>query len=309
MNHLNTLLVATDLSWYARRAETRAAMLARELGSESLDLLHVIGNLALESLRHLATQTSQETEQRLLDSARKQMNEVARNLAEKHGIPVTTTLAIGRAHVDIVRHAESIDAGMVVLGAHGGSFLRELFLGSTAEKVLRKHSRPVLIVKREPQGPYQRVLVPVDFSEPSRLAMELALRIAPHAYITVLHAFEVPFEGKMRYAGVGEESVQSYRATAREQANQAMRQFVSASGASAGMVSAIAEFGSAPTVIRAKADALEPDLIVMGKHGQSGWEDLLLGSVTKHVILDAGCDVLVVSPSPRSPCIRAGRAK
>lgn len=125
----------------------------------------------------------------MLDSARQQMNEAARKLAEKHGIPVTTTLAIGRAHLEIVRHAESIDAGIVVLRAHGGSFVRELFLGSTAEKVLRKHSRPVLIVKREPQGPYQRVLVPVDFSEASRLALELALRIAPHAHITVLHAF------------------------------------------------------------------------------------------------------------------------
>lgn len=296
MNHLNTLLAATDLSWYARRAETRAAMLAREMGSESLDLLHVIGNLALESLRHIVSQTPQETEQRLLDSARKQMNEAARNLAEKHGIPIMTTLAIGRAHLEIVRHAESIDAGMVVLGAHGGNFVRELFLGSTAEKVLRKHARPVLIVKREPQGPYQRVLVPVDFSEASRLALELALRIAPHAHITVLHAFEVPFEGKMHYAGVSDETIQSYRATAREQANQAMRQFVSAAGASAGSVPPVVEFGYAPTVIREKADALDPDLIVMGKHGQSGWEEMLLGSVTKHVILDAGCDVLVVCP-------------
>ena len=296
MSTMKRIVAGTDLSLYARRAETRAAMLAREMSSESLDLLHVIGNLALESLRHLATQTTQETEQRLIDSARKQIDETAHQLAEKHGIPVTPTLAIGRAHVDIVRHAESIDAGMVVLGAHGGSFLRELFLGSTAEKVLRKLSRPVLIVKREPQDPYQRVLIPVDFSEASRLALELALRIAPHAYITVLHAFEVPFEGKMRYAGVSDESIQSYRATAHEQASQAMQQFVSATGASAGMVSPIVEFGYAPTVIRGKADALEPDLIVMGKHGQSGWEDLLLGSVTKHVILDAGCDVLVVGP-------------
>ena len=296
MSTLKQIVAGTDLSWYAGRAETRAAMLARELGSESLDLLHVIDNLALESLRHLSTQTLQETEQRLLDSARKQMNEAARKLAEKHGIPVTATLAIGRAHVDIVRHAESIDAGMVVLGAHGGSFLRELFLGSTAEKVLRKLSRPVLIVKREPQGPYQRVLVPVDFSEASRLALEFALRIAPHAYITVLHAFEVPFEGQMHYAGVSDEIILSYRATAHEQANQAMRQFVSAAGVSASRVFPIVEFGYAPTVIRGKADAHEPDLIVMGKHGQSGWEEMLLGSVTKHVILDAGCDVLVVSP-------------
>jgi len=293
---MKRIVAATDLSWYARRAETRAAMLAGEMGSESLDLLHVIGNLALESLRHLVNQSPQETEQQLLESAQKQMNEAARKLAEKHGIPVTTTLAIGRAHLEIVRHAESIDAAMVVLGAHGGSFVRELYLGSTAEKVLRKLSRPVLIVKREPQGPYQRVLVPVDFSEPSRLALELALRIAPHAHITVLHAFEVPFEGKMHYAGVSDETIQSYRDTAREQANQAMRQFVCAAGGSAGSVPPVVAFGDAPTVIRGKADALDPDLIVMGKHGQSGWEDMLLGSVTKHVILDATCDVLVVGP-------------
>lgn len=296
MPTMKRIVAGTDLSWYARRAETRAAMLAHEMGSESLDLLHVIGNLALESLRHLVTQTPQETEQRLLDSARQQMDKTARNLAEKYGIAVTTTLATGRAHLDIVRHVESIDAGMVVLGAHGGSFVRELFLGSTAEKVLRKLSRPVLIVKREPQGPYQRVLVPVDFSEASRLALEFALRIAPNAYITVLHAFEVPFEGQMHYAGVSDEIILSYRATAHEQANQAMRQFVSTAGASASMEPPLVAFGYAPTVIREKSDALEPDLIVMGKHGQSGWEDMLLGSVTKHVILDATCDVLVVGP-------------
>ena len=230
MSTMKRIVTGTDLSWYARRAETRAAMLAREMGSESLDLLHVIGNLALESLRHLVTQTPQETEQRLLDSARQQMDETARKLTEKHGIPVTATLAIGRAHLEIVRHAESIDAGMVVLGAHGGSFVHELFLGSTAEKVLRKHSRPVLVVKREPQSPYQRVLVPVDFSEPSRLALELALRIAPHAHITVLHAFEVPFEGKMHYASVSDETIQAYRAEAQTQADRAMQQFISALG-------------------------------------------------------------------------------
>jgi len=37
------------------------------------------------------------------------------------------------------------------------------------------------------------------------------------------------------------------------------------------------------------------DLIVMGKHGQSEWEDMLFGSVTKHVIREAACDVMVVS--------------
>ena len=115
----------------------------------------------------------------------------------------------------------------------------------------------------------------------------------------MLHAFEVPFEGKMHYAGVSDETIRAYRAEAQAQADRAMQQFISALGGTACSLSDIVEFGPASAVIRGKAELLEPDLIVMGKHGQSGWEDMLLGSVTKHVILDAGCDVLVVSHSPR----------
>jgi len=299
MSTMKRIVVGTDLSWYARRAETRAAMLARELGSAELDLVHVIGSLALESLRHLLTQPPEQTEQRLIDSAKEQIAKLAHELAEKHQIPVTPVIEIGRTHSEIVRHAEAIDAGLVVLGAHGGNFVHELFLGSTAEKVLRKLACPVLIVKREPQAPYQRILVPVDFSEPSRRALELALRIAPriapHAHITVLHAFEVPYEAKLRFAGASDETIRAYRAEAEAQEDRAMQQFISALGATAGPLSDIVEFGPASAVIREKAEVLEPDLIVMGKHGQAAWEEMLLGSVTKQVILYASCDVLVVS--------------
>jgi len=295
MNTLKRMLVGTDLSRYASRAEVRAAMLARELGSESLDLLHVIGSPALESLRRLLAPTHQETGQRLVDSAREQLARQADELVEKHGIPVTPVLKFGHTHIEIVRHADAIDAGFVLLGDHGGNFARKLFLGSTADKLLRKLSRPVLIVKREPQGPYQQVLVPVDFSEPSRRAAEMALRIAPQAGITLLHVFEVPFEGRMHYAGVDDETILSCRAEAREQANRAMQQFVSTLEAD-DRVSHLVEFGYAPSVIREKAEILEPDLIVMGKHGQSAWEDLLPGSVARQVVREAVCDVLVVSP-------------
>ncbi len=295
MNTMKRMLAGTDLSRYASRTEVRAAMLARELGSESLDLLHVIGSPALESLRRLLAPTHQETGQRLVDSAREQLARQADELVEKHGIPVTPILKIGHAHIEIVRHADAIDAGLVLLGDHGGNFARKLFLGSTADKLLRKLSRPVLIVKREPRGPYQRVLVPVDFSEPSRRAAEMALRIAPQADITLLHVFEVPFEGRMHHAGVDDETILSYRAEARVQANLAMQQFVSALEAD-DRVSHLVEFGYAPTVILEKAEILEPDLIVMGKHGQSAWEDLLPGSVIRQVVREADCDVLVVSP-------------
>jgi len=40
------------------------------------------------------------------------------------------------------------------------------------------------------------------------------------------------------------------------------------------------------------------DLVVTGKHGASEIVDLLLGSMTKHLLRETGCDVLVVPPAP-----------
>jgi nucleotide-binding universal stress UspA family protein len=56
-------------------------------------------------------------------------------------------------------------------GAHGEHFFKDLLLGTTAEKVVCKGDRPVLVVKRAAHGPYRRVLVPVDFSESDNAAL------------------------------------------------------------------------------------------------------------------------------------------
>lgn len=293
MNPIKRILIGTDLSPYAARAEARAAMLARELGCEGLELVHVIGALPLEAFRHLLAETPLETEQRLVDSAREQLQETARSLGERYGIPVQTRIRIGRTHAEIVACADDIDAGLVVVGAHGGNFVRDLFLGATAEKVLRKTSRPLLVVRREPQAPYRRLLVPVDFSPASGRALELALAVAPGAEITLLHAFEVPFEGKLRFVGVKDEVIHHYRNEARQEASRSMEALLEAFKPEAARLTSRVEHGYPSSVIRKRAEELAPDLIVMGKHGQSELETMLLGSVTKHVLLETDCDMLV----------------
>jgi len=294
---IKRIVVATDMSPFASRAEARAALLAHELGSESLHLLHVIDNLALEALRHL-DQTPLETEQRLMESSRKQLGEIEHRLSEKYGIQVTTTtLNVGRAYTEIVRYAEFLDAGLVVLGAHGGGFVRDLFVGSTVDKVLRKLTRPLLIVKREPQVPYQKILIPVDFSETSWRATKFGMHVAPHAHITALHAFEVPFEAMLHSAGVDDKLIKIYEAEVQAQKKKEMQQFISELGASGESLSGIIKSGSASAVIRERMEALTPDLIVIGKHGQSERDEMLPGSVTTRVIQDEDCDILVVGLS------------
>ncbi|MBN9132195.1 MAG: universal stress protein [Nitrosospira multiformis] len=294
MPPIKRIVVGIDMSPLANWAAARAALLAHESGSESVDLIHVIDNLAIETLRHLV-QAPLETEHRLMELSRKQLTEIERALSEKYGISVsTTTLNVGRPYTEIVRYAEFLNADLVVLGAHGGGLVRELFVGSTVDRILRKLARPVLIVKREPQAGYRKVLIPVDFSEFSEQATEFAMNIAPHAHITTLHAVEVPFKARLESAGVDDKLIQIYESQVQVQKKKEIQQFISELEAPKANLSSVVELGPASAVIRKNMEVLDPDLIVLGKHGQSERDETLIGSVTRRVIRDASCDILVV---------------
>ena len=66
------------------------------------------------------------------------------------------------------------------------------------------------------------MLAPLDLSARSAAVAETARRIAPAAHLTLAHAFEVPFEGKLHFAGVSEEDIQRYRQEERQSALAAL---------------------------------------------------------------------------------------
>jgi len=287
------ILIATDLSSHAGRAETRAAMLAQALGAEQLVLMHVMPLLPLEAITGILDRTPLETEQKLLYAAYAALKERAHRLEKKFGIATTTAVRIGRPHVEIAAEAEALDAGLVVVGGYGAHLVRELFLGATAEKVLRKCRCPVLVVKQEPLSPYKRLLVPVDFSSSSDRALDWAQAVAGSAEVTVAHVYEAPYESTLRYAAVEDKVLESHQAAARMQAQDALRAFLATRRAAGTDFLQRLLHGHPAAGIRELAEELRPDLIVMGKHGQSEIEELLLGSVTKHALFETHCDLLV----------------
>ena len=168
-----------------------------------------------------------------------------------------------------------------------------MLLGSTASKVIRKGDTPVLIVRAGEVNLYQNVLVSVDFSESSRLALETALRIAPGSSMYTLHAFEALDEASMRSAGCSEEAVQQYRMQAHSDVQRKLDEFLG-KFPNATHIARLIEDGYPPAVIRNQALRLRASLIVIGKHGLQEVDKELLGRVTKHVLYETDCDVLVV---------------
>jgi nucleotide-binding universal stress UspA family protein len=61
--------------------------------------------------------------------------------------PVEVRLARGWPATEILRVAEEVECGLIVMGTHGRTGLGRLLMGSEAEAVLRRAGCPVLVVK------------------------------------------------------------------------------------------------------------------------------------------------------------------
>ena len=174
-------------------------------------------------------------------------------------------------------------------------FVRQLLLGTTTERLVRMSLCPVLVVKRPPREAYQSVIVPVDFSPWSVKAIHLARTIAPKAEFTLLHAYEVPFEYKMRVASEKEEVIRRYRETARQEAETHLHKVAEEEGISTIGCNFILVRGNATHHILEQEEEQGADLIVLDKHGLGMVEELLLGSCTKQIATQSLCDVLVAN--------------
>ncbi len=292
MKTLTSILAATDFSEHARAAAERAALLAREQAA-TLRLLHVISSSSLDDLRNVM-RGSAAGEHSVLEEARVSLHDTATMLAQTTEVTATEEVATGQVIATIRTAAEEVD--LLVLGARGTNPVRDLLLGTTAERLLRTSCCPVLIVKGAPKGPYGRVIVPVDFSSYSAPALAVAALVAPHAHISVLHAFRVPFEARLHIAGATDDTIRLYCDEQRQEATRHIDRLMTEYLPHVRQRTCLVERGDPSPVILAQAQARSADLIVLGKQGQSRAEELFLGSVTRHVLAGSTCDVLVVSP-------------
>ncbi|WP_420475737.1 universal stress protein [Noviherbaspirillum sp. ST9] len=289
---LKHILAATDFSAPARHAAARAAVIAASHGA-TLDLVHVASLSPLERFERIVAGIPHDLAHRVVQDARDELDTLAAALRQQHGVTPSAHVATGTVLEELRASALALDTDLIVLGARGTSFMQHLLIGSTAERMVSKSQRPMLVVKQAPHEEYRSVLVPIDLSAASLPALLLARTMAPRADIVLLHAYEVPFEGKLRYAGVDEQTFDYYQGAARLDAGDRLEQLCLAAGFSPGQVRGMVLHGRPLQHILEQEQELECDLIVMGKHGDSALEDLLLGSVTKHVLAQSQCDVLV----------------
>jgi len=136
------------------------------------------------------------------------------------------------------------------------------------------------------------ILCPVDYSEFSRHALDTAVAVArPHnATVTALYVVP-PVQTTYPALGVGAYVPYVYTVEDLQEFQKALEQFIATDGYT---VRAIAVEAVVVDEILKRAEELPADLIVMGTHGRSGFDRLLLGSVAERVLAKASCPVLTI---------------
>lgn len=304
MTPLQHILAATDLSTPSLHAVDRGFLIAAHSGSR-YTVLHAMGLDALAPLREMLGEHVAAVSGKVADERREALERVLSDTVRSRGVDADLRLEAGAATQVVPDLARALAADLILVGAHGRHFLQRFLLGSTASRLLRKSTCPVLVVKEPAREPYRRVLVSIDFSPGAALALQTARAIAPGAEVILLHASHIPFEATMHYAGVSEETIHRYRIEAREQALSQLHRMAKEAGLPEGGYTVIVTPGDPTREILAQEDAYDCDLIVAGKHGTNVTEELLIGSVTKRVLAESRSDVLVVVDS-RIPVDGAG---
>ena len=216
---------------------------------------------------------------------------------EKLDLKIVTANSRGfSAGDEILNYASENDIDLIIMGTHGRTAISHLLLGSVAEKVVQMANCPVMTIRENVKEFFKhgKILVPVDLSEYSKLALAHALQIAEsfNLSITIFHSFEVRVHPA--FYVTGEASLFEIDAQLRERALKALENFRNEFDyPNVKTEYALAE-GAAYQEIVDFVEKQPHDLIVMGSHGLKGIEKFLLGSTTEKVIRSAPVPVLTI---------------
>jgi nucleotide-binding universal stress UspA family protein len=137
------ILVPVDFSKGSDRAVAQAEQLAVALGAE-IELLHAY-QLPVFALPDSTVTVSPTYIADLSERAQAELNR-HRDALLARGVKASSKLVEGNPADAIVERSEGLRAAMIVLGTHGRSGFRRFLLGSTAERVVRMATVPVLTV-------------------------------------------------------------------------------------------------------------------------------------------------------------------
>ena len=298
MRQLKRIIVGCDLTIDDENALQSAVSLARRSGA-ALKLVHVVEPYHLyQRLSHPFTAPYSQEE--LTQKAGRQLEARAASLMSQetdHALAsVEYEVRMGKPFVELILARRAWNGDLIVVGGtrqgEGG------FLGSTAERVVRKAIVPVLVAKKRLAEKIETILVATDFSPCAKKAAEEALALAEGSgsRVRFFHALE-PFPTYAMGPDPAAAAVPPVALIRPQDLEAEWQVFLSdlPNLNEVNWAKKTTEGPALPQIVQ-QVETAQTDLIVMGTHGHTGLAHMLLGSVAEAVVQQVPCPVLTIRP-------------
>ncbi|MEK7684833.1 MAG: universal stress protein [Verrucomicrobiota bacterium] len=301
------LLVPMDLSIASFRVLPYAVRLAEQSGG-MIYLMHVVDpGSFVNDLHNVPLVCSREE---VISFATKLLSRLA-----SHELPPARRgeilVSVGNPVREIAETATGLNVDLIVMSTHGYTRLKHLLLPSIAERVVRQRPCPVFTIREDlltPDGndseclasvEWKNILVPVDFTEASRQALQYAVAIAGEtkAKIILFHAVNFLQEVKETRPerSLGVIDLSRVRDELRQMVEHQLEAWAKGEiPRSIEYEKSVQVDAPAADVIGQAAKRLASDLIVMGNHHYSWWKHLGQADTAERVVRTAPCPVLSV---------------
>lgn len=292
----SSILVATDLAQGSDVVLRAGGALAALTDAQ----LHVLHAFELDLPAYNPSVPEPPTFQGRVSEARRMLDDQIRRALPPSVEVASREVVIYAAHKAILERAAAIAADLIVLGRHRPRPVADLFLGSTADRIVRTAEVPCLIVDAPLSLPLRSVVVPLDLSRPALAALDVALSwtsalaspsderpdepelIVLHVVPRVLDVNDAPFDVAPISAQIHREieaAVARVAGTESVHIREELRRGDNATGE-----------------IMLLLEQEKPDLVVLATHGRGAVQRALIGSVASGIARAAPCPVLLVPP-------------
>lgn len=264
---MKTILVPCDFSKPAINAFRFAVEVAAKANG-TIHLLHVVELPVLHDSLLMPVLSFEE--QHLIEVKEKTENQFE-EIIKKHSVPnvkVIHEVETGPASKTILEYIEENSIDLVIMGSHGTSGLREFFVGSNAEKIVRSSTVPVLVVKNQHKGPVKDIIFPNTLQLENQEDLVMKVKALQHF-----------FEAKLHLVWINTPLNFTSDAITRERLNRFAKRFMLKD-----YTINIYNHYNEDEGISQFTHMINGDMIAMGTHGRKGVSHLLLGSLAEDVV-------------------------
>jgi len=264
---MKKIIVPVDFSEYSEYALETASILAKKNNAEIL-VLHML-EMSEAILTRAGTDMQMET-MFFLKLAEKKFEEFLKKDYLK-GLKITPIIKHFKVFSEVNDVAEEYGGDLIIMGSHGASGLKEFFIGSNTEKVVRHSNIPVMVIKHNPiLVDFEHVVFACDFSED-----------AVKPFINATKFFKkLGSKVHLIYVNLPNEQ---FRSTA-EMEGKVHLFFKKVNGDLSydHSVKYFSDYTIEQGVLN-YANAIGADLIAVATHGRTGFSHLLEGSITEDI--------------------------